>query len=528
MQVSRDRRRLGVLAVLALAAAPAWAEPDAGTAAPDAGFAAAPSAPEEAAAQGAPDGGAAWKPPPPPLTSIPNGDRWLEHFEDDLLPFWNMPDAWGEPPGDFPTLRCNDGHRPDPAKPCPEIANAPGWIKENQGRDFVRMISRQTYFYGVAYHFTGDPKMLELARDGVRFIQAHALEPGGGAVTWLEKDKAGWKGGPPALERTSQDLAYAELGMAMYYYLTRDPAVLADVLKLKDYIFRTYWSGEWGMLKWVAKDAGHDSTQQQELVAQLDQVNGYMLLLAPIIPEPHRTRWKVDLMTLGHLLIDKYWSPEHHVFWGELREGKKLGGHHVDFGHTAKSLWMIDRIGQVTGDDTLTAFVNKEARAVLDRAFLPSGTWGARPRADGTIDPNKEWWIYAELDELAATLALRDASYAKYLATTYPYWLSKMVDHAHGEIWAKVSGADDQSVPGLKIHPWKNGYHTAEHALVSYLTTQTLQNHRVRIYFAFSKWHGDVRPYYFGARPTRVKAFDLLPKSFGGLKQVRLDFRDLQ
>jgi hypothetical protein len=53
--------------------------------------------------------------------------------------------------------------------------------------------------------------------------------------------------------RTSQDLAYGQLGMAMYYYLTRDESVLADILRLKEHIFGGYWNAEWGMLRWVAK-----------------------------------------------------------------------------------------------------------------------------------------------------------------------------------------------------------------------------------------------------------------------------------
>jgi len=112
---------------------------------------------------------------------LPTGERWLKHFREDLLPFWNVPDAWGFPRGNFPTFRGNDGHAVDWVKPPAELATAPGWIKENFGREYVRMKSRQTYFYGVAYHLTGDPEMLELARknaaeagvDNVEFVEGY-------------------------------------------------------------------------------------------------------------------------------------------------------------------------------------------------------------------------------------------------------------------------------------------------------------------------------------------------------------------
>ena len=86
------------------------------------------------------------------------------------------------------------------------------------------MMSRQTYFYGVAYHLTGDPALLALARDGWTTCGARA-RPGDGERRHLLEGRAA--GRPPLLERTSQDLAYAQLGLAMYYYLTRDPEVLA-------------------------------------------------------------------------------------------------------------------------------------------------------------------------------------------------------------------------------------------------------------------------------------------------------------
>jgi len=235
------------------------------------------------------------------IARLPSGEGWLTHFREDLLPFWDTPEAWGEPRGDFPTFRCNDGKRFIAATPCPELAGAPVWIRENLDREFVRMKSRQTYLYGVAFHLTGDARMLALARDGVRFIRSQALErDSGSAISFWQAGKAG----PPILQRTSQDLAYAQLGLAMYYYLTRDEEVLADILRLKEHLFHRYWNAPWDMLMWVVDGGGSGDETRKELVAQLDQINAYLLLLTPILPQPHRARWKKDLLKLAHVKID--------------------------------------------------------------------------------------------------------------------------------------------------------------------------------------------------------------------------------
>ena len=462
---------------------------------------------------------------PATLTQLTPGSRWLEHFQQDLLPFWNLPDAWGEPRGNFPTFRCNSGHLPVAGNPCPELASAPEWIRENLGRDYTRMKSRQTYFYGVAYHLTGDPRMLALARDGVRFLRERALEKdSGSAISYWEKGVAG----PPLLQRTSQDLAYAQLGLAMYYYLTHDEAVLADILRLKAHIFGHYWDADWGMLRWVAKDeAGED--QRMELVAQLDQINAYMLLVTPILPEPHRSQWKRELITLARVMIEKYYAPDQHLFWGTIHDakGKTLGARHTDFGHTAKALWMIERIGRLTGDETLVAFASKEAAALVKMAFLEdSGSWASKLRGDGGLDINKEWWIYAELDQITATLALGDPSYGKYLVRTYDYWLRTMVDHEGHEIHGWVNGRNPEGAEGLKIHMWKNGYHSAEHALVSYLTSQSILGKPVTLYYAFPSAAQGMSPYFFSGSVKRT-ARSPLP-GFAGLQKTRVTFLTLR
>ena len=38
------------------------------------------------------------------------------------------------------------------------------------------------------------------------------------------------------------------------------------------------------------------------------------------------------------------------------------------------------------------------------------GCWAGGVLAGGTLDLNKPWWVYAELDQLAGTLALVDPS----------------------------------------------------------------------------------------------------------------------
>ncbi len=269
--------------------------------------------------------------------------------------------------------------------------------------------------------------------------------------------------------------------------------------------------------------------QRQELVAQLDQINAYLLLLTPILPEPDRKAWTADLKRLAQVLVRDYHDADRHLFWGTIHDSaqKKLGARHVDFGHTAKAYWMLERIGRLTQDEALVDLATTGAKAVLQQAYLPdSGTWGSKLQPDGSVNTSKEWWIYAELDQLAATLALRDPAQALPLPRTAEFWFRRMVDPVHHEVWGGAGGPDFEPWEGPKIHQWKSGYHSAEHALVGYLTAQALHGQPAMLYFAPPTRKAILRPYLFAGKVAK-QASQPLP-GFPGRRKVKVSFTGLE
>jgi mannose/cellobiose epimerase-like protein (N-acyl-D-glucosamine 2-epimerase family) len=450
------------------------------------------------------------------LQDLPDGGRWLDHLNQDLLPFWTMPEALGKPVGNYPTYRCNDGHLFDPAKPCQELADPDPSVKGiiKLDRDYTRMKNRQAYAYGIAYHMTGNPEYLRLAKAGSDWLRQYALERKNGKIVgaytyFKEPDR---KTGPASTQRTSQDLAYAATGIGFYYYLTRDPAVLKDVVALKDYIFQTYYDAGRDILTWVKEPSPDgDKTDQLELVAQLDQVYAYMMWLTPALPEPLRAQWKKDLQHLAYIMIGQFFTPREDMMWGAITSTatRRLGTDHTDFGHTVKTLWLIYEIGKLNNDIALIDFGRVHAAQILEHAYVErTGSWARRFDAQGKLDENKEWWILCELDQVAGTLGLLDPGYARYLPKTYDYYFKHMVDHENHEVWHWVNAADDQ--PNRRIpkqHSWKNSLHSFEHALVGYLVGQQLHAKPVTLYFAFSQLPSvdRITPYFFQGKVDATK-----------------------
>jgi len=59
------------------------------------------------------------------IAGLPPTTEWKRHLEQDILPFWQTPAALGNPVGNFPTFRCNDGSVYNPQAPCTEFLIAP-------------------------------------------------------------------------------------------------------------------------------------------------------------------------------------------------------------------------------------------------------------------------------------------------------------------------------------------------------------------------------------------------------------------
>ena len=434
---------------------------------------------------------------------ILSGNRWLDHLKKDLLPFWTSEAALGKPVGAFPSIRCDDGTLHNDKTPCPEV----GALRTPNERYLVAL-SRQSFGYGVAFHLTGERKYLDMMKAGIDFIRLNAMDrANGGMATTQDLSNGAW--GPNPGHRTAQQLAYGLLGMAFYYHLTGDQEVLQDVVSVKNYIFDKYSTSGGALQRQPTFRAG--VREEKALVDQLDQMNTYLVLLTPLLPEPTRSEWKEDLIRLSKVMMDEFYSPTDKLFFlaANKPSDKDLAKTPTDFGHNAKALWMIRFTGFLTGRAELVDFAQDNAQALLARAYLADcGCWAGGVLPGRIVDVNKLWWVYAELNQLAGTLALSDTKYKRYLPRAYDYWFNHFVDAQFGEVWTSVDGRTHEPVRMMpKQWEWKNAYHSLEHALVGYIVAQSLNNKPVTLYYAFPNddMAKSAQPYYYSGNAVDVE-----------------------
>jgi uncharacterized protein (TIGR03437 family) len=367
-------------------------------------------------------------------------------------------------------------------------------------------LSRQVYGYGVAYHLTGNTAYLNYMKAGVSYLRQYYIDPQGGMFE--SRDLTTGLYGPDRVYRDPQQLGYGLLGMAFYYYLTRDGAVLQDILTIKNYIWNSYYNQSLGTMQWLLADDDGTPANSKQLVADLDEMNTYLVLLTPLLPEPYKTQWMQTLNLDAQSILGTFYSPEDNLFFLEADTPQEVNVNYtgVDVGHSSKALWMLRWAGLLTGDQGLTAFAVSNARRLLNRAYMPesdgSGSWAQGVLAGGAQDQDKTWWVYAELDQLSETLALGDVAAGSYLPQTTAYWFNCFVDHQSGEVWNGVNypaNTPQQSYP--KSWQWKNAYHDFEHVLVGYITSQWLLGQPVTLHYAFTTAvdQSTIHPYYFSS-----------------------------
>jgi mannose/cellobiose epimerase-like protein (N-acyl-D-glucosamine 2-epimerase family) len=474
---------------------------------------------------------AAFEAAKPDPSLLPTGREWVTHIEQDLLPYWTTPAALGHPVGNFPTFRANDGSVIDPKRPVPEvtrIAAGETWLLNRLGRQYTRTMSRQIFAFCVAYHMTGNEQYLRYARQGIDYLFTKMVDGDGVFYSWVEN---GVPGPENARQRISQDMVYAVMGPAMYYYLTRDPSVLAVIRRTKDYIFANYRDGH--ALRWINEafvdlEETHLPTHKA-LVAQLDHISGYMLLLTTVLEGTERRAWIDDMVMLANTIKDEYYDPELNQFWGRIDgvEHKKLGQPYVDFGHTIKPLWMMLEIGLRFDKPALRDFALANMPRVFREAYSTDyDTWIEKKLENGALGTDRIWWLHDELDQSAGVLSMDDPSYLRYLIPAYRYWFFEFVDPKGKEVWHGLTG--DPGKPGqpmlLKAHLWKNAFHTFEHALVGYITCQAVRGEPVRLYYAFANEppRDSIQPYFFTGTIGGVERPDR--QVLGSLKSVVVDF----
>jgi hypothetical protein len=465
---------------------------------------------------------------PPTVPPVLAGHTWLSHHRNDLMPYWDMPEALGEPLGNFPSYRGRAGEL------LPETTRG------------TSTLGRGVYGYSLAFMLTGEERYLRYARAGLDWIEAHAED----------RARGGYYGdllssGEPEAQDANKDvfdLASVGLGYAMYFNATRDPAAERHLLEIRDLLFGPYYDAATNRVK---DSLNADLSTEVDTGENGGDITDYLvpgtamfLPTAALLSDPaRRDQFRADLRRLTQALIDRHKNSaapnaaNRWMFWGRTLRFGNFNAAQTDFGHNIKSYAMIHNANLQFPDRPWDA-LGGDRTAMLARAWDDaSGRWNERPRNfAGGVERDSAWWIHDEADQLLAALDLDDGfAESDRLARSAQTFLDVYVDRDQAyparETFARVSRVLLDNDP-RKSFRGKNMLHNMEHALILYLHGRALEGQPARLYYALphdQALTAVAKPYWFDAtgqsrtvvRPLEALAgHDLVAVDLTGIGEV--------
>jgi mannose/cellobiose epimerase-like protein (N-acyl-D-glucosamine 2-epimerase family) len=448
------------------------------------------------------------------------GDTWLRHHAEELMPYWDLPEALGVPVGNFPSFRGADGEL----------------LPESPLRG-VSTLARQVYGYSLAFMLTGEPRYLTYAKAGLDWIDSRAADPvHGGFYGRLTED------GAPVNAQAAKDVfTLASLGLAygMYFNATRDPDAEAGLLAVRDLIFSRYYVPARNRVRDAmrfdfSREVG-PGDNGGEITSLLVPGTAVLLPFAAILSDPvRRAQFTTDLGNVTNSLIaqHKNTDPQNSWwFWGLSGRFGRFDVAQTDFGHNLKSAAMITNADKRFPARPWQA-LSADRDTLLARAWDPAaGRWNDRQEVDfdpANAVPDSAWWVHNEADQLLAALDFSSGfAHHEQLAVSAQTWLDDFVDRDSpaGEVFARPT-RDGVAEDLRKSFFGKNMLHAHEHALIMYLHGRAMEDRPARLHYAFpadQALTAVAKPYWFDAlAETRTVGRSL--RTLPGHHVVKVDF----
>lgn len=420
---------------------------------------------------------------------------WKEQALEDILPPWTQHAL--DPRGGF--LGSLDGD----------------WKPTRDTLKYPSMIARHLFSYAVAYLMSGDDTYLEIARKANTYLIEHAWDKEYGG--WFNALKA--DGTVADAGKSTFVQVYVITGLAMYYFVERDPHVLEYIDRSNHLLEQKVWDASRGG---YFDDIGRDWTVQREVksfASQLAPVSGYLLYLYLATGEDKYLKQaeRISDAVLDHMIdprtgwvlesFDKDWK------YLQSRNDEE----EINVGHNIEAAWCLARLYRLNGRDRYL-----EASRILTDSLhrygfnSHNGFWYY---ATGNESPEHHsdftyWWIqaYGNMFELFMGGLQPDVGHLENFRLGASFWDRYFIDSEKGDTHFSVM--EDGTVQDRqKANPYKSSYHNMEHCLLNFLyLTSWVTAEPVTLHFSIREANEGYRLY-----PLPIEKKDAI------ITEVRID-----
>jgi len=395
-----------------------------------------------------------------PRVRLLDPEFWRTQAVKDLIPFWAK-------------------HAPDPKHGGFFMNLSRDWKPLPPWDKVPALISRHVFGFSAAFLLSGDPKYLEIARQGADYLFAHAWDPEYGG--WFDKLT---RDGQPLVETKSISLQlYTNVGLTLYYVASGDDRALSFVRKSVD-IQRTkgFDAQAGGYVQGLNRDLSVADYGKNKH-AHYGYVGSLLLNLYLATGDPEVLAWEKELANLSlEKMTDQHgWI---HGFrsrfdraWQRtpaLVDGREV----VSIGAELTAALAFLRLYHQTGERKYLDAGRRIGDLVTRWGFdSDRGCWydliETAPPHRPVAQPTVWWWvqIYGSFFQLQLYHLTGDQACLGTLRKSEEFFVNHFCDREQGGVFGSVTPDGRVIGEGRKASDseWHTSYHELEHTLLNYL-----------------------------------------------------------
>jgi cellobiose epimerase len=371
---------------------------------------------------------------------------------------------------------------------------------------FPSMVSRHLFSYSFAYLINGNESNLDMARYMADYLISKTWdEQYGGWYNALDKS-----GNPDTSGKSTFVQVYVATGLAMFYFITRDPEILEYIDRTNDLLEQKAWDREkGGYFDFLERDWTVKNTTKS-LSSQVAPVSGHLLYLhLTTRNERYLDQSRRIFDTVLENMVDPQTGWVLETFdrdWNYQPTRKNEA--EVDIGHNLEVSWMLFRLHMIRNDAGYLNTGSKLADQVISNGFVDStGIW---VHAVNNADPrlrsdNTYWWIqaYGNMFSLCLHRLFPDRNALSVYRKGASFWDTYFLDRDRGDTHFSVFTNGDPK-DSRKANQFKSSYHSIEHSLLNYLYLKCWQSSTpLHLYFKIQQ-HVSGEPFY----PLPIESHD--------------------
>lgn len=390
------------------------------------------------------------------LEQLTKGEFWRNHGKQDIMEPW-LAHMLDQKNGNF-----HMGYHAD-------------WTLKENKLDVKHpwIISRQVFALSAAYLLYGEQKYLDEARPAVEWLLKHAWDAEFGG--WF--DLLDVNGQPIKTDKSQFNYLYVDTGLSMYYFVTKDPAVLKKLEQSSDIRDQYWWDQEYGgYVKALNRDLSVKD-KNKDFGGQIVPVSGPWLYLYSATRDNRYLEGieRIFEVAFAHMIDPNYgWVLE--SFKDDWSYAPKVkGDSEVDLGHNVETAWVALRTYELTGDPSLLEQAQNLVDLSIKYGYNDSThlwPWKISRRHEQSEKKWTHWWVemYGNFISLYMYHLTEDQKYLDLFQQTANFWLNHFIDKDQGGDYLEVTLQPDGST--IPENRPESAYHSMEHILLVTLYTE--------------------------------------------------------